>query len=98
MNIRKSKESDINEIMRLIHQAQKYFKNNGIDQWQDNYPQDIHILEQVWEPQSQFWVSCTADCAFPPLEWCSRVALQLNTHLATAWTKHGQLPTSGLPK
>ena len=53
---------------------------------------------QVWEPQSQFWVSCTADCAFPPLEWCSRVALQLNTHLTTAWAKHGQLPTSGLPK
>ena len=53
---------------------------------------------QVWEPQSQFWVSRTADCAFPPLEWCSRVALQLNTHLTTAWAKHGQLPTSGLPK
>lgn len=52
MNIRKSKKSDINEIMRLIHQAQKYFKNNGIDQWQDNYPQDIHILEDILQEKS----------------------------------------------
>lgn len=54
MNIRKSKESDINEIMRLIHQAQKYFKNNGIDQWQDNYPQDIHILEDILQEKAMF--------------------------------------------
>ena len=31
MRIRKSKLSDIEAIMRLVHQAQNYFKNANID-------------------------------------------------------------------
>lgn len=47
MNIRKSKITDINEIMTLIHQAQKYFKETGIDQWQDGYPQETNIHDDI---------------------------------------------------
>lgn len=38
MKFRKAIESDINDIMNIIKQAQKYLKEQGIDQWQDNYP------------------------------------------------------------
>ncbi|WP_050615101.1 GNAT family N-acetyltransferase [Bacillus testis] len=38
MEFRKTVESDIDRIMMIIKQAQLYFKQNGIDQWQDNYP------------------------------------------------------------
>ncbi len=38
MNFRKSQKTDIEEIMKIIHQAQNYFKNNNIDQWQNGYP------------------------------------------------------------
>jgi len=38
MEFRKAVESDINSIMRIIKQAQDYFKEQGINQWQNNYP------------------------------------------------------------
>ncbi len=38
MEFRKAVESDINDIMSIIRQAQVYFKENGINQWQNNYP------------------------------------------------------------
>ncbi|NLY68095.1 MAG: GNAT family N-acetyltransferase [Tissierellia bacterium] len=38
MEFRKAKESDIDSIMNIIKQAQDYFKEAGIDQWQNNYP------------------------------------------------------------
>ncbi len=44
MEFRKSVNKDINSIMNIIRQAQDYFKAQGIDQWQNNYPnlQDIN--------------------------------------------------------
>ncbi|MBE6088669.1 MAG: GNAT family N-acetyltransferase [Clostridium beijerinckii] len=38
MEFRKAVETDINYIMSIIKQAQDYFKEQGIDQWQNNYP------------------------------------------------------------
>ena len=38
MEFRKAMESDIHTIMNIIKQAQDYFKDQGIDQWQNNYP------------------------------------------------------------
>lgn len=38
MEFRLAVESDVDNIMDIIQQAQDYLKNQGIDQWQDNYP------------------------------------------------------------
>ncbi len=38
MEFRKTIEEDIDYIMNIIKQAQEYFKEEGIDQWQNNYP------------------------------------------------------------
>ena len=38
MEFRKAVEADANRIMNIIKQAQGYFKDQGIDQWQNNYP------------------------------------------------------------
>lgn len=38
MEFRKSNEKDIVSIMNIIKQAQDYFKEQGINQWQNNYP------------------------------------------------------------
>lgn len=38
MKFRKALETDINNIMNIISQAQAYFKKQGINQWQNNYP------------------------------------------------------------
>ncbi len=45
MEFRRAVESDINRIMKIIKQAQDYFKEQGIDQWQNNYPN----VEIIWE-------------------------------------------------
>jgi GNAT superfamily N-acetyltransferase len=38
MEFRKTVKTDINDVMNIIRQAQTYFKELGINQWQDNYP------------------------------------------------------------
>ncbi|WP_238884064.1 GNAT family N-acetyltransferase [Clostridium sp. YIM B02551] len=38
MIFRKTIKADMKEIMNIISQAQAYFKEQGIDQWQNNYP------------------------------------------------------------
>jgi N-acetylglutamate synthase-like GNAT family acetyltransferase len=38
MQFRKAVEADASSIMNIIKQAQAYFKEQGINQWQDNYP------------------------------------------------------------
>lgn len=38
MKFRKTTEKDINDVMKIIKQAQEYFKENNINQWQNNYP------------------------------------------------------------
>ena len=49
MNIRKSNSHDIDDMMHIFHQAQAYFKNHNIDQWQNNYPN----IEQIQNDQSK---------------------------------------------
>ena len=43
MEFRKSVEADMDSIMKIIRQAQAYFKEKGINQWQDNYP-NIRVI------------------------------------------------------
>lgn len=45
--IRNSKNEDVEAIMSLINQAQAYFKENNIDQWQDGYPDDKQIEDDI---------------------------------------------------
>lgn len=59
MIIRNSTESDIACIMNLIHQAQLYFKENNIDQWQDGYPNEDNILLDIQKEHS--YVLCDND-------------------------------------
>lgn len=47
MEFRKSIEADVNNIMNIIKQAQIYFKNQGINQWQDNYPRIETIINDI---------------------------------------------------
>lgn len=47
MKFRKSVKSDIKDIMDIISEAQEYFKMNGIDQWQNNYPNKEVISNDI---------------------------------------------------
>lgn len=47
MEFRKSNEADINNIMSIIKQAQTYFKEHGINQWQNNYPNTETINNDI---------------------------------------------------
>lgn len=47
MNIRLANESDMKVILGIIKQAQDYFKENGIDQWQNNYPNEEVIKVDI---------------------------------------------------
>lgn len=38
MEFKKSTEEDISNIMRIINEAQIYFKEQKINQWQNDYP------------------------------------------------------------
>lgn len=47
MEFRKAVETDINNIMNIIKEAQVYFQEQGIDQWQNNYPNREVISEDI---------------------------------------------------
>lgn len=47
MIFRKAKETDLNKILNLIVQAQLYFKENGINQWQNGYPNINSITNDI---------------------------------------------------
>lgn len=38
MHFRETSIEDINDVMKIISSSQKYFKEQGINQWQDGYP------------------------------------------------------------
>lgn len=47
MKFRKSRKADIKEIVNIIEEAQNYFKENNIDQWQDGYPNKESIINDI---------------------------------------------------
>lgn len=52
MKFRKSKTSDVKSIIKIINQAQEFFKNKGIDQWQNGYPNEDTIIEDIKNAES----------------------------------------------
>lgn len=50
--IRKTRVEDIPSVMNIIHEAQQYFKENGIPQWQNGYPDENQILNDIQEDGS----------------------------------------------
>ena len=52
MEFRKSSKADLNKIMGIIKQAQDYFKEQGIDQWQNNYPNKEVIKSDIEREES----------------------------------------------
>ena len=52
MEFRKSVKSDIPKIMNIIKQAQAYFKNQNIDQWQNGYPNEKVINNDIENEES----------------------------------------------
>lgn len=47
MEFRKAVESDIEEIMNIIKGAQEYLKDQGVDQWQNGYPNHETIKSDI---------------------------------------------------
>ena len=52
MEIRKATYEDIDTMMTIIRQAQLYFFNNGIDQWQDGYPNPNQLHNDITKGNS----------------------------------------------
>jgi predicted GNAT family N-acyltransferase len=52
MEFRKAVEANVDSIMKIIKQAQYYFKEKGINQWQNNYPNVEVISNDVAEKNS----------------------------------------------
>lgn len=50
--IRQSHKHDIPSMMKLVKQAQTYFKRSGIDQWQDGYPNEEQLQRDIQKEHS----------------------------------------------
>ncbi|AAK80697.1 ribosomal protein S18 acetylase RimI-like enzyme [Clostridium acetobutylicum] len=53
MEFKRASKSDINNIMNIIKQSQEYFKQKGIDQWQNNYP-NFEVIKEDIEKEDSF--------------------------------------------
>ena len=47
MIIRKSSKEDVKDIMKIINKAKEFLKENGVDQWQDGYPNSETIENDI---------------------------------------------------
>lgn len=47
MKIRRTTVSDLCQVMEMISQAKAYFKSQKIDQWQNGYPNDEIIMQDI---------------------------------------------------
>jgi len=47
MNLRKTRPEDCMQVVEIIRQAQVYLKEQGIDQWQDGYPNEESIASDI---------------------------------------------------
>lgn len=47
MLFRKAEYRDFNEIMAIIKEAQVHLRESGIDQWQNNYPNEEIVQEDI---------------------------------------------------
>lgn len=45
--IRQTRKEDLHEVMQIIDDAKKYFKDQQINQWQDGYPNKDTILVDI---------------------------------------------------
>lgn len=52
MRIRETKEADLKEVMKIIQMAQDFLRLYKIDQWQDGYPNEKVIMEDIRQKQS----------------------------------------------
>lgn len=52
MKVRKCLNSDVKKIMSIISDAQKHLANQNIDQWQNGYPTDDIILNDIKNGES----------------------------------------------
>ena len=52
MKIRLSTINDLESIMKIIHDAQKLLASLNIDQWQDGYPNEAQILNDIKNNES----------------------------------------------
>lgn len=52
MEFRKSKKEDVHRIMDIIKEAKKYLEENDINQWQDGYPSEDTILDDIKKNES----------------------------------------------
>lgn len=44
---RKTQYDDIPQVLEIISQAQRYMKENNIDQWQNGYPNEESIISDI---------------------------------------------------
>ncbi|MDY6227716.1 MAG: GNAT family N-acetyltransferase [Clostridium sp.] len=52
MILRKTNKKDINSVMKIINEAKDKLKRNGIDQWQNGYPNEEVILRDIEKNES----------------------------------------------
>lgn len=52
MKIIKATKEDLSAMMHIIHQAQEYLASLNIDQWQNGYPNEQKILEDIANQES----------------------------------------------
>ena len=52
MTIRNTTQYDLPAIMDIIHYAQRYLASLNIDQWQDGYPNEAQILNDIFNNES----------------------------------------------
>ncbi len=62
--VRKTRQNDVGAVMEIIGITRNYFREEGIPQWQGEYPSRERILEDIKKGESYVYESAGKVCAF----------------------------------
>ena len=87
---RRAVETDLPDIMRLIHEAQAFIATQGIDQWQDGYPDEDTLRRDIVLDQLYLIVDGNAAAAVAALSLAPEPAYDA---IEGAWHSAGKYMT-----
>lgn len=74
--------ADVDAVMKLIHQAKRYLKQCGIDQWQSGYPDKTCIVDDIKRQNGYLVKEVQAVIGYVCVDFGGEPAYE---HLSGAW-------------
>ena len=76
MGYRVARKEDIDFLVQIVKDAKAFMKENGFEQWTEEYPTEEHILEDIKKEECYLWEEEGRICGMMTLSFEGEVAYE----------------------